>query len=448
MFTNIYSIIRVLKNILQTHIKNILKKLFCSMPVNKWAIKLYSTVKPPPYLRDNMEFELDVWNGICSFKSADGRQIGENNTGPEPYRETIHTAHKQCHFEGSRQGMPINITALRNLMTVWDDNLQFVTMLRNKHIQDRGLSSKKFNLKQGYVFSKFAGAYVSYLARRADKPLETGSLTALQSAFFTLGVGPFMIVRDLMETGNLLALDEKPLSGEHLYVLADQNGTLVTDAGKGCAGSKKLIIDFVDVAMNGSYEKVLESPKALHGFSAIDDWDQFNKYLFASSRLELIIRLYQGLCMQNLILLRSINADFPSQHKKLIDKCLAESSCQFSNHDDSYGIASRFVEISLGLLEELNLPGLRDVLCQEGLDNQQAKPALSKDEYSITEVYRILTRFSILLTEQCNIEIKNISHSLGKESKSTISEDMFMERCCGTCFQELLKKLESAVKIR
>ena len=71
-----------------------------------------------------------MWNGICAFHSDDGRQIGENNTNPEIYREIVETESKPCKFEGSRYGLPINLTALRNVMASWDDALQLVTTVR------------------------------------------------------------------------------------------------------------------------------------------------------------------------------------------------------------------------------------------------------------------------------------------------------------------------------
>lgn len=133
------------------------KKLFYSKRFNKLAVRLYSAVNPPPYRRANMEFDYDVWNGICTFHSHDGRQIGENNTNPAVYREVIETEHKICKFEGSRNGLPINVTALRHVMAVWTDALQFTTMLRNDYIRRRGLTGPRLTLRQGYVFSKLGG---------------------------------------------------------------------------------------------------------------------------------------------------------------------------------------------------------------------------------------------------------------------------------------------------
>ena len=56
--------------------RNRLYRMLGSERFNKLAVRLYSAVRPPPYRRPNMEFDFDVWNGICSFHSVDGRQIG------------------------------------------------------------------------------------------------------------------------------------------------------------------------------------------------------------------------------------------------------------------------------------------------------------------------------------------------------------------------------------
>ncbi len=199
-----------------------------------------------------MEFDFDVWNGISSLHGLGGRQIGENNTGPDLYRESAVTEHRVLSFDGSRRGLPVNMTALKHAMAVWRDTLQFATLLRNRFIEQRGLpAGARFDLRQGYVYSKMAAALVAFQVRRRRDPLPDHALPELETAFFTLGVGPFMVMRSLFENGDRAALMTGPLPAEELFRLADESGSLVTPAGKGCAGSRKLITEFLDVVMNG-----------------------------------------------------------------------------------------------------------------------------------------------------------------------------------------------------
>ena len=189
--------------------KSQLKKLYYSKQYNKYALRTYSLVSPPPFKMDNSEFHHDMWIGVSTFYGQNGRQIGENNTAPRRYKENIDTQHKIISFEGSRKGLLANITALRHLLPVWEDALQLTTALRNDFIKRRKIDSRRLNLRQGYAFSKIGSAFPSYLARRRIDPVESGYLPPLETAFFTLGVGVFMVVRQLMEAGDLTVLDEE-----------------------------------------------------------------------------------------------------------------------------------------------------------------------------------------------------------------------------------------------
>ena len=54
------------------------------------------------------EFEHGVWVGVSSAHTADGRQLGENNTAPSRFKEIIDTEYRLCKFPDSRNGGMIN----------------------------------------------------------------------------------------------------------------------------------------------------------------------------------------------------------------------------------------------------------------------------------------------------------------------------------------------------
>lgn len=151
-------------------VKTLLKQAYFSKPLNKAAMRVYAMLRPAPFRRPNMEFDVDVWNGISCFHAQEGRQIGENNTHPEMYKEVIDTEHRTCKFDGTRFGLPMNMTALRNVMSVWDEVLQFVTLARTRYMAHRGLTGPHLTLRQAYVFSKLGAGLAAYPARRGRKP--------------------------------------------------------------------------------------------------------------------------------------------------------------------------------------------------------------------------------------------------------------------------------------
>ena len=424
--------------------RNRLYRMLGSERFNKLAVRLYSAVRPPPYRRPNMEFDFDVWNGICSFHSVDGRQIGENNTNPATYKELIATEHRVCAFEGSRQGLPINVTALRQVMSVWDDTLQFVTLLRNDYIRRRSLDGPRLNLRQGYVFSKLAAAYPAYLVRRRQNPID--ALPALETAFFTVGVGPFMVVRSLMERGDPRALHDAPLSAPEIYEMADSAGTLVSAAGYGCAGSKKLIVDFLDVMMNGSYQKPLGSANARRAMDSIGDWDRFHAYVEASSRLELVVKSAQYLCAQWLWALRSDSSALSDFELTLANKCLAHANhLPVGEHDDRL-VTGQFIAIALALLDELDGSGVRSALVQAdllrpGRERHQPEPAVR--DARAWAARRIRLTFQVLYP-LCRQELDLTHRALQRFESTSISLDDLYTRCCGPDVTALLSSLETS----
>lgn len=96
-------------------VKTLIQQAKHNKTLRHWGLKAYAIKHPPPFRRANMEFDYDIWNGISSLYGSDGRQIGENNAGPHPYKADIPTEHKPFRFGGSREGLPFNMTALKHV---------------------------------------------------------------------------------------------------------------------------------------------------------------------------------------------------------------------------------------------------------------------------------------------------------------------------------------------
>ncbi|CAN5390203.1 hypothetical protein BH09PSE5_BH09PSE5_30960 [soil metagenome] len=424
--------------------KNFLRRMLASERFNKLAVRLYSVARPPPYQRPNMEFDFDVWNGICTFRSVDGRQLGENNVNPVDYKILIPTEHRISAFEGSRRGLPINITALRQVMSVWDDTLQLATLLRNDYIRRRGLSGTRLNLRQGYVLSKFAAAVPAYLVRRRQNSID--ALPNLEAAFWTVGVGPFMVTRSLMERGDPVALHEAPLSGAELYEMADKTGTLITPAGYACAGSKKLIVDFLDVMMNGTYQKPLVSADARRAIDSVGDWDRFYAYIEASSRLELVVKAAQYLSARWLWALRSDSSVLSELESQQLDRCLARTDHFPLGEDDERLATGQFIVIALALLDELDGSHVRAALAKADLlqsGRMRHQPEFAVGDARAWAARQIRLTFQVLFPI-CEREIHLTHRALQRFESSSISLDDFYTRCCGPEIAILLRSLEAS----
>jgi hypothetical protein len=427
-------------------VKSIVKSAYYSPRVNAMAVKAYSMINPPPYCQPNMEFDHDVWLGISSFFSQDGRQIGEANTAPERYKVVIDTEFRPCKFEGTRYGLLTNITASRHVLAELVNAIQLATLLRNNYIQRRGLKSERLNLLQSYVFSKMGAALTAFHARRQDNRIESGSLAPLETAFFTLGVGPFMVVRALMEMGSLIPLDPEPKSADELYMLADSSRSLISAGNRGCAGSKKLIIQFADVAWNGSFKGELNSKEALRVYNSVDDWDGFYAYVYASSKLELLIKLHQALCSQALILLDDNPQQIRKGEKAWLDDSLSAFTVPLGRGEEGRAGLNNMIRVLVALLDEHDDPAARTALRAAGLitadgSGLDADGVATQDLRSTTA--RIIRGSAETLFPLCKSELAKVHRALGRFQDATITIDDLYRRSNGEQLRSLLTSLES-----
>lgn len=396
---------------------SLLRSAYFAPRMNPWAVRLYRRIHPPPFRTERMEFALDVWNGISSFHAHDGRQIGENNAGPDLFREVIPTEHRACPFGGSRAGREMNVTALRHVMGVWDDTLQFATLLRHRYLAQRGLPpSTRLTLRQAYGYSKCAAAMVAFQARRRDRPLRDGALPALETAFFTLGVGPFMVLRSLLERGDRAALSDAPLTAPQLYDVADGAGTLVSAGGRGCAGSHKLIVAFLDHVMHGTYDRPLVAPDAHRAMAAIGDWDRFVRYLDASTRLELLISLAQLLGTPAVEFLRD-RAAGDDATTALLARTLDWMRRTIPTDRPAATVRRDAIAITLALLEDVGEEGLTDELAAAELTGAACQDAES--------AHRVASRTTGLLHPRCQAAFAALRGALDQPvSRPITRQDM------------------------
>lgn len=409
--------------------------------LHRWALKAYSMRNPPPHRRPNMEFEFDAWAGVSSLHWRGGRQIGEDNAGPYPYREITRNRYESCKFADSRRGLQMNVTNLQLIMPHTKDAYRLTTALRNRYIAKRGLQSPRFSLVQAYLFSKFSMGLPAYLTRRRDRPVRDGSLGPLETAFYMLATAPFMLVRQTMARGDATCLDPRPMSGQRLYELADASGVLISPRDCVCPASTRLISEFFDVIMNGSYAGPMDSIEVQRVLDLLGDWDRFYAYVQASSRLELLVKLSQASTACALLALHRGGAAEGTAVQPLLRSVL-ETTLRRSYVNPSQG---RDEAAILQCIREVLDALLREHGDEQTLQALQAfdrlKPVASAPAVAAT-AERIRQGTNVILWA-CRRDLLAVQQALGQARRHGISEAQMLERTGGPALAALLHRMRS-----
>jgi hypothetical protein len=408
--------------------------------LNHWALKAYAVRHPPPYRRPNMEFDFDAWMSISSLRYRGGRQIGEDNAGPHPYQENAQNEYETCRFADSRRGLQMNVTNLRMVMPYAKDAYQLTTALRNRYIARRGLDSRRLTLVQAYLFSKFAISLPAYLTRRRDRPVPDGQLEPLETAFYMLGTAPFMLVRQMMVRGDTGCLDPTPMTGRRLYELADASGVLISTRSRACPASIKLICEFYDVIMNGTYEGPLDSPDVGRALDLLGDWDRFYEYVHASSRIELLVKLAQACTAASLLELKR-TAVPGSADDALLASALA-CALQRSYVKTS---GSRDEAAVLGSIRDVVVAVLRDHGDDETLHALKSIGYLSAASDSADGARPVTARRiregTHVVLDACRREIQTVQRALGRSGWRPLQEHDLLQRAGGPELSALLERM-------
>lgn len=406
--------------------------------LHRWALRAWSLRHPPPFRRPNMEFEFDAWNGISSLHNQVGRQIGEDNTGPYPYRDPTFNQYETCRFKDSRLGLPMNVTNLRLVMPDAGPAYQLVTELRNRYIAQRRLAGPRLNLIQAYLFSKFAVSLPAYLVRRRERPVRDGQLQALETAFYMLGTAPFMMVRQLMVRGDPRPLDPQPMSGEALYALSDACGVLISTRARACPASPKLIVEFFDVIMNGGFSESLDSPQVRRVLDTLGDWDRFYAYALASSRLELLIKLNQALTAQALLSAQSdvsgADAATHALRRAALDGALQRSYVRAADDEQAAAVLNMLLEVLRALLRDHEEHAVLDAL--DALHGARSA--------GLHDTAQRIRQGNTLVLQACRRNLMEVHRTLGQTGWPSIGEADLLRRSGGADLPALLDRMEPA----
>jgi hypothetical protein len=197
--------------------------------------------------------------------------------------------------------------------------------------------------------------------------------------------------------------------------------------------------------MNGTFAKPLDSADARRAVDSIADWDEFYAYVYASARLELLVRLVQYLCAQSLWSLHARAGLLSEAELPLLAECLDKAY-----HDPGAGYEPRtvmgnFIQTALALLEELDFPQARAALVEASLV-QSGHGGYLIDQVGgdarVSAARRIRLATETLMPF-CKQTLDDTHRALQRFTAHTITLDDLQRRACGPALQPLLALLET-----
>lgn len=252
------------------------------------CIAFYNLFYPLPHQEPTMEFDQGVWAGISSIRCVEGRQIGETNSVPTPFFRPVPTQFHQGNLDGSRAGHSINLTALQHIMRLWPDLLSFIGFIRQLTMTRLGITHNKLTTIEMYLVALVGVSVPAYMARRKVDPAADMHITLIVADQQKLIAGVFMMVRHMLERGDLNLTKTTCMTGAELFDYCDQHGLFLapTGAKTACGGAKRKIIELIDHVITGSNKDVVITNTAQDSINQLGNLQAFMDYAMAGIEIE------------------------------------------------------------------------------------------------------------------------------------------------------------------
>jgi len=264
--------------------------------IGKKAIRSFAK---PPWESDLMEFQYGLWQGVSAVFTVSGRQLGEENARPFLFNDHIPAKTIICKYDGSRNGHPINMSALKIAMTNFDAALDITKVVLRQHA--RNVQKTNPTARTGvwdlYIIALASIALVAYTIRKNPSRCPSAIVSDELASQYQFIAGIFMICRDMIDTNNQQISENNPVTASQLYEYADEHKIFESFNGMVCAGSTKKIMEFLEFCVNemdSAFSKVMKPddeklPSSLDG--AIDDLDEWYQYAISSIELDCFIKI-------------------------------------------------------------------------------------------------------------------------------------------------------------
>lgn len=174
-------------------------------------------------------------------RDADDRPLREVRTPPEHLRpgDLIHRA---CPYPGSRQGRPMNVAALAQMSSHWDDVVDTLALLRTRYAAPRPEAAPE--LLDVWRVSQFAASLPWFFLLRRDQAIP-GFAAALAKATQGVGLWAQRVLVERLAGGPAPAITAAAIAAS-----AEATGLLVGEV-EACAGSEAMIRRFLEALLTG-----------------------------------------------------------------------------------------------------------------------------------------------------------------------------------------------------
>jgi hypothetical protein len=174
-------------------------------------------------------------------RDADDRPLCEVRTPPEHLRpgDLIHRA---CPYPGSRHGRPMNVAALAQMSSHWDDVVDALALLRTRYAAPRPEAAPE--LLDVWRVSQFAASLPWFFLLRRGQPIP-GFAAALAKATQGVGLWAQRILVERLAGGPAPAMTAAAIAAS-----AEATGLLVGEV-EACAGSEAMIRRFLEALLTG-----------------------------------------------------------------------------------------------------------------------------------------------------------------------------------------------------
>jgi len=217
------------------------------------------------------------------LRDVEDRPLREGRT-PREFLRDGDIEYKTCPYSGSRNGKPMNASALRQMGAHWDEACGVLASLRAAH--DRVLGVTQPGLMDVWRVSQLGSALPWwYLFRDGSVPAHVAALSKA-----TLGQGIWAqrcLVKSMSEGWSAPAL-----TPDVMLELAEASGTLVGET-EVCSGGDKMLLRFFDVLVGDNAAQPASDELLAFGAHYADFklllWIYFlaRRFLFADAGVEL-----------------------------------------------------------------------------------------------------------------------------------------------------------------
>jgi hypothetical protein len=193
----------------------------------------------------------------------EGRQVGEVNSFPNQLRLKIPTEWKTCGYAGSRyrDAMPMNMTALRSMITHWKPVLRATLAFREEFLKRYPqLPDGRWKLGEVHFVSTGMLGLVSWQLMRTRDAVKTADLDPVLSSLFRVIDGVRLVAAHLLDLYERPMIHDTPVTPKEIAEAAEREDQYRSGRGV-CAGPQLMIDELIETVMNGKPVEGAEGPE-------------------------------------------------------------------------------------------------------------------------------------------------------------------------------------------